>query len=105
MKKSPAILPDEIIRRIYVSNSANMGVVAYLLDDELLDINKARYIDSATDDRGYNYHLVRYSCSDGFNRLCAMQVDDVSEEDVIEWQASSCGMTYNTYIGKPWLDN
>ena len=25
-------------------------------------------------------------------------------EDYLEWRASSCGMTYNAYIGKPWLD-
>ncbi len=30
--------------------------------------------------------------------------DDISQEDYLEWCASSCGMTYNAYIGKPWLD-
>lgn len=32
-------------------------------------------------------------------------VPDITPEDYIEWCASSCGMTYNAYIGKPWLDN
>ena len=30
---------------------------------------------------------------------------DITPEDYLEWCASSCGMTYNAYIGKPWLDN
>lgn len=30
--------------------------------------------------------------------------EELSQEDYLEWCASSCGMTYNAYIGKPWLD-
>ena len=35
-----------------------------------------------------------------------LQEDDfeLSPEDYAEWCAASCGMTYNAYIGKPWLD-
>lgn len=32
------------------------------------------------------------------------EADDLSQEDYLEWCASSCGTTYNAYIGKPWLD-
>ena len=30
--------------------------------------------------------------------------EELSQEDYLEWCASSCGTTYNAYIGKPWLD-
>lgn len=30
--------------------------------------------------------------------------EEISAEDYAEWCAASCGMTYNEYIGKPWLD-
>lgn len=29
---------------------------------------------------------------------------EITDEDYLEWCAASCGMTYNAYIGKPWLD-
>lgn len=32
------------------------------------------------------------------------ELEEVSMEDYNEWAAASCGMTYNEYIGKPWLD-
>ena len=32
------------------------------------------------------------------------ELEEVSAEDYNEWAAASCGMTYNEYIGKPWLD-
>lgn len=32
------------------------------------------------------------------------ELEEISAEDYIEWAAASCGMTYNEYIGKPWLD-
>jgi hypothetical protein len=78
----------------------------YELDEDLIDWDRGhiRFIDEATDDRGNKFHLVRYTATDGINRLCALYNDDPSPEDVTEWCASSCGMTYNAYIGKPWLD-
>lgn len=30
--------------------------------------------------------------------------EELSQEDYLEWCASSCGTTYNAYIGKPWID-
>lgn len=30
--------------------------------------------------------------------------EDLSQEDYLEWCASSCGTTYNAYIGRPWED-
>lgn len=30
--------------------------------------------------------------------------EELSQEDYLEWCASSCGTTYNAYIGKSWLD-
>lgn len=32
------------------------------------------------------------------------ELEEISAEDYNEWAAASCGMTYNEYIGKPWLD-
>jgi hypothetical protein len=32
------------------------------------------------------------------------ELEEISAEDYAEWAAASCGMTYNEYIGKPWLD-
>lgn len=29
---------------------------------------------------------------------------EITDEDYLEWCAASCGMTYNAYCGKPWLD-
>lgn len=30
--------------------------------------------------------------------------EELSQEDYLEWCAASCGITYNDYTGKPWLD-
>lgn len=32
------------------------------------------------------------------------ELEEISAEDYNEWAAASCGMTYNEYIRKPWLD-
>ena len=32
------------------------------------------------------------------------ELEEISAEDYNEWAAASCGMSYNEYIGKPWLD-
>ena len=99
-------LPAEIIDRIYLHNTKCATTWAWHLDTNLVDFDKVRYLwKSGQDDRGCTYDIVRYSCSDGINRLCALyHEEDITAEDFTEWCASSCGMTYNAYIGKPWLD-
>ena len=71
----------------------------------MIDWDKVRFWDEGEDVDGNRYHLVRYTFSDGWTRLCALYCEpDITAEDLTEWCASSCGVTYNTYIGKPWLD-
>ena len=98
-------LPAELLTRLYLTNSHGMKVHAYELDDEEANLDKVRFLDTATDDRGYQFHLVRYTATDGINRLCALFIEtEPTTEDFAEWCASSCGMTYNAYINKPWMD-
>lgn len=54
--------------------------------------------------------LVRTMPAEDFHESEAEDEDDedwepdITPEDYTEWCASSCGMTYNAYLGKPWLD-
>ena len=97
-------LPVELLNRHYLTNTHGMGVNAYALDEDLINWDRVRFLDEATDAMGGKWHLVRYTTTDGINRLCALYNDEPTAEDCTEWCAASCGMTYNAYIGKPWLD-
>ncbi len=83
----------------------------YLADEDEIDLSKATEIRDAYDPDDETHtptHIVfRYTCSDGWNRILCLpqeQESEITAEDFTEWCASSCGMTYNAYIGKPWLD-
>jgi len=101
-------LPEvtDVNRWIISRHKGKQGHRVPILDEEAIDWSKVRHMDEADDLFGYSYWLIRYTCSDGINRLCAVRWDDPAElaEDFTEWAAASCGMTYNEYIGKPWLD-
>ena len=83
----------------------------YLANEDEIDLCKAERIHDAfdPDDETHTttHILFLYKCSDGVTRwLCLPEPyePDISPEDFTEWCAASCGMTYNAYIGKPWLD-
>lgn len=97
-------LPAELLSRHRLINSHGMAVTVYALDEEAINWDKVRFKGEATDSNGGRWHLVRYTATDGINRLCALYNDEPTAEDFTEWCASSCGMTCNAYIGKPWLD-
>lgn len=109
MKNLPAELLNE---RIYLrSLRAPEAHWYYLADEDEVDLTKATAIRNAfdpDDETQTPTHIVfRYTCSDGRNRILCLsqeQEPDITAEDFTEWCASSCGMTYNAYIGKPWED-
>lgn len=83
----------------------------YEADEDEIDLTKATNIHDAFDPndetKTTTHILFQYKCSDDRIRWLCLPVDNEPEltaEDYLEWCASSCGMTYNAYIGKPWLD-
>ena len=98
-------LPEVCCADRWIVDEHNNGHMVCELDEDLINWNKVRFIMEGHSESGCTYHLVRYTCSDGVNRLCAIYcMSDITAKDFTEWCASSCGMTYNAYVGKPWLD-
>ena len=99
-------LPVELIEKIHLRNTRCAAEWVWKADADLIDWDRVRFMHkSGQDDRGFTYDLIRYTCSDGTNRLLAVyQETDISGEDYAEWAAASCGLTYGAYIGRPWED-
>lgn len=78
------------------------------IDYDSIDWDRVdRVIGRGYDIDGNEYELIRYTASDNVERLCAYSTYDPFEptaEDFTEWAAASCGETYNSYTGRPWLD-
>ena len=88
-------LPAEILDRIHVYDAYNNMIIAYLLDDEVINLDKVRFMKEAHSDSGSRYHVVRYTCSDRINRLCALYCEpEITAEDLSEWMSASAGCDY-----------
>lgn len=105
-------LPAEVLNeRVHLRSRQTIGGWYHLADEDAIDLTKAWDIRDAfhpDDETKTPTHITFwYRCSDGMNRLLCLpqeQEPELTAEDYLEWCASSCGMTYNAYIGKPWLD-
>ena len=95
-------LPIEIIERIHLHNTKCAAEWVWKADADLLDWDKVRYMNkSGQDDRGFTYDLIRYTCSDGTNRLLAVYREtEITGEDVAEWMAASAGSDYYFWSGR-----
>ena len=89
-------LPAELIEKIHLNNTKCAAEWVWKADADLIDWDRVQYLNkSGQDDRGFTYDLIRYTCSDGTNRLLAVYHEtDISAEDVAEWTAASAGCDY-----------
>lgn len=92
----------KIIDRTYLPREGRypaMNVLEIDLDDLPED---ARFWMTRHDGDGLEYHVFRVHGGAVAGRTYSEW--EPTAEDYTEWCAASCGMTYNAYIGKPWLD-
>lgn len=93
LRNLPEVL--EVNLWIYDTTHGHNGHRVPELDEDNIDWDKVRFWDEGDDLHGNHFHLVRYTCSDGFNRLCALFCEpELTAEDLAEWQASSAGIDY-----------
>ena len=95
-------LPTEAIEKDrWIIDSHGTGHRVMELDADLIDWDRARFMDVGHDVDGNEFHLIRYRTSDRTNRLAAVYCEpEISTEDLMEWMASSSGTDYYVYIGQ-----
>jgi hypothetical protein len=87
------------------------GLVLPVADETSVDWSKAEFVQTvwneAADEEDRRLGRDEYDIIWYENRSYAIWNYDPFEpelEDITEWAAASCGLTYNEFIGRPWDD-
>lgn len=67
------------------------------VEDKALQYKMTRHDGDGTEYDVYRFHGKLIACE-------AYEADEITAEDLAEWQAASSGCGYYTFIGQPWRD-